>query len=127
MGTAMTAIPHALPVAVAPGPGKHQDGADDPLVFHARRLRAGWPLGQTPRFSDNVWDLSPAMLKKHERRFILDFALVPASHRQVARELCYAMLSGAVPSGEQRPSSPPSPSSSASCAGPMAASPGWTR
>jgi integrase len=99
----MTAIPHALPVAMLPGPGTHQDGADDPLVFHARRLRAGWPLGQTSRFSDDVWDLSPAMLKKHERRFILDFALVPASHRQVARELCYAMLSGAVPAGEQRP------------------------
>ena len=96
----MTAALHALPVSVIPA---HETGADDPLVFHARRLRAGWPLEQTSRFSDDVWDLAPAMLKKHERRFILDFTLIPASHRQVAKELCYAMLSGTVPPGEQRP------------------------
>ncbi len=96
----MTAVLHALPVSVIPA---QEAGADDPLVFHARQLRAGWPLEQTSRFSDDVWDLAPAILKKHERRFILDFTLIPASHRQVAKELCYAMLSGTVPPGEQRP------------------------
>ena len=70
-------------------------------MFHDRRLRPGWSLTDTSRVSDEVWNLAPAMLKSHERRFILDFTLIPASHRQVARELCYAMLSGTVPPGEQ--------------------------
>jgi hypothetical protein len=43
------------------------------------------------------------MLKKHERRFILDFRPVPASHRQIGKELCYAMLAGPVPPGEDHP------------------------
>ena len=122
----MTAVLHALPVSVIPA---QEAGADDPLVFHARQLRAGWPLEQTSRFSDDVWDLAPAILKKHERRFILDFTLIPASHRQVAKELCYAMLSGTVPRASSGPpfslSAPPSPNSPASCAGQTAGPPGW--
>ena len=70
---------------------------------HGRPLRAGRVLEFTSRFSDDVWDLGPAMLKKHERRFILDFRLIPASHREVGKELCYAMLGGPVPPGEDRP------------------------
>ncbi|MFJ8787320.1 hypothetical protein [Streptomyces sp. NPDC102476] len=35
---------------------------------------------------------------------VLDFRPIPATHRQVAKELCYAMLSGGpVPAGEDRP------------------------
>jgi integrase len=75
----------------------------DPFVFAGRPLRAGRALEATSRFSDDVWDLSPAMLKKHERRFILDFRPVPASHREIGKELCYAMLAGPVPPGEDRP------------------------
>lgn len=82
-----------------PVPGE----AADPFVFHGRPLRPGVALEDTSRFSDEVWNLAPAMLKKHEARSILDFSHVPARYRQVARELCYAMLSGPVPSGETLP------------------------
>ncbi|MFJ2590652.1 hypothetical protein [Streptomyces sp. NPDC087538] len=88
-----------------PGPGRlTQARADttDPYVFQGRRLREGCRLEETSRFSDDVWVLGPAMLKKHERRAILDFALIPATNRQAAKELCYAMLSGTVPAGEDR-------------------------
>ena len=96
----MTTALQALPAVSFPRP-RADEG--DPFVFHGRRLRAGWALEDTSRFSDDVWNLGQAMLKKHERRFILDFTLIPVIHRQVARELCYAMLSGTVPAGEERP------------------------
>lgn len=89
-----------------PGPGllpQARTDQTDPYVFHGRRLREGCRLEDTSRFSHDVWNLAPAMLKRHERRFILDFTLIPASHRQVGKELCYAMLSGSVPAGEDRP------------------------
>ncbi len=97
----MTTALHALPDL----PSRPQVRADgtDPFVFHARRLRPGTVLEETSRFSDDIWSLGPATLKKHERRSILDFARIPATHRQVAKELCYAMLSGTVPGGEARP------------------------
>ncbi len=96
----MTTALQALPAVSSLRP-RADEG--DPFVFHGRRLRAGWALEDTSRFSDDVWNLGQAMLKKHERRFILDFTLIPVIHRQVARELCYAMLSGTVPAGEERP------------------------
>lgn len=97
----MTAAVRSLAGSAVAAP--RETGADDLRVFHGRPLRDGRRLEQTSRFSDDVWDLAPVMLKKHERRFILDFTLIPAGCRQVARELCYAMLSGTVPAGEQRP------------------------
>jgi hypothetical protein len=99
MGTAVTIALETVPALVTRAGGEEAD----PFVFHSRRLRAGCLLETTSRLSDDVWNLGPAMLKKHERRFILDFTLIPATHRQVARELCYAMLSGSIPPGEQRP------------------------
>lgn len=92
----------ALPAEPAARVSARPEGTD-PFVFAGRPLRAGRPLESTSRFSDDVWDLSPAMLKKHERRFILDFRRIPASHRETAREICYAMLAGTVPPGEERP------------------------
>jgi hypothetical protein len=116
-----------------PGPGLREQArtdTTDPYVFHSRRLREGWRLEDTSRFSDDVWNLAPAMLKKHERRFILDLTLIPASHRQVGKELCYAMLSGSVPAGEDRPAvgtiRTASPSTSGSCAGQPPATSRWT-
>jgi hypothetical protein len=96
----MTTALQALHAVSSPRP---RAGESDPFVFHGRRLRAGWALEDTSRFSDDVWNLGQAMLKKHERRFILDFTLIPVTHRQVAKEICYAMLSGTVPAGEARP------------------------
>ena len=94
--TAVLAAPAARSRAGSPA-------GSDPFIFAGRPLRAGRVLEFTSRFSDDVWDLSPAMLKKHERRFILDFRLIPASHREIGKELCYAMLGGPVPPGEDRP------------------------
>jgi integrase len=91
---------HAGPAACS---SARPAAGSDPHVFAGRPLRAGRALESTSRFSDDVWDLSPAMLKKHERRFILDFRPIPASHREIGKELCYAMLAGAVPPGEDRP------------------------
>lgn len=90
-------------LAVVPSTPRPRTVEADPFVLHGRRLRASAVLEDTSRFSDDVWVLGPAMLKKHERRFILDFTLVPAIHRQAAKELCYAMLSGTVPAGEDPP------------------------
>jgi hypothetical protein len=101
----MTAAAHAVAVSSSTSRPSGQAHADetDPFVFNDRRLRSGAQLEDTSRFSDDVWILGPAMLKKHERQFILDFTLIPPTHRQVAKELCYAMLSGTVPAGENRP------------------------
>ena len=84
--------------------------SSDPFVFAGRPLRAGRALESTSRFSDDVWDLSPAMLKKHERRFILDFRMIPASHRETGKELCYAMLGGKSASHSSPPSTAAPPS-----------------
>jgi len=100
MGTTVTAALTALPAAPVPQPRTEEAG---PFVLRGRPLRPDCALESTSRFNDDVWDLSPAMLKKHERRFILDFGLIPASRQRVAKELCYAMFAGRVPPGEQRP------------------------
>lgn len=95
-----------LPARLTPAAARFSAGpaaGSDPYVFAGRPLRPGRALESTSRFSDNVWDLSPGMLKKHERRFILDFRPIPASHREIGKELCYAMLAGPVPPGEDRP------------------------
>ncbi|MDT0467958.1 hypothetical protein [Streptomyces gibsoniae] len=97
MTTALRVLPACGPL---PQPRAEET---DPYVFHGRRLREGVRLEDTSRFDDDVWNLGAAMLKKHERRFILDFTLIPAGHRQAGKELCYAMLSGSVPAGETRP------------------------
>lgn len=84
-------------------PASRPHGDVDPFVFHARPLRPGCLLADTPRYSQDVWALAPAELKKHERRQVLDFTRVPQQYQQAAKELCYAMLSGTVPPGEDRP------------------------
>jgi hypothetical protein len=77
--------------------------AADALVLKGRELRAGITVRSTARFGDPVWDLTPALVQKHQRRMQLDFTTVPARYRQVARELCYAKLTGALPDGHRRP------------------------
>jgi hypothetical protein len=76
----------------------------DQLVLRERPLRAGAVLAQTARFDDDIWPLSPAQLQHHQHHMRLNFALVPAPYRQTAKRLFYAMLSGDLPPGEQRPS-----------------------
>ncbi|CAL9676265.1 hypothetical protein [Streptomyces sp. enrichment culture] len=96
----MTTAPHSRPAAI-PLPPHAQEG--NPFVLHGCPLKPGSRLQETSRFADDVWNLGPAMVKKHDRRFILDFGLIPATHRHVGKELCYAMLSGPAPVGETQP------------------------
>lgn len=86
----------AMSFAAAPG--------IDPGVFvlHGRRLRPGVTLAGTARFGDDVWRLNPALLQSHHSGLLLDFTNVPAEHRATCKELCYALLSGPLPPGEQR-------------------------
>ncbi|MFI5979215.1 hypothetical protein [Streptomyces sp. NPDC051452] len=96
----MTTAPHSL-LAAFPRPPLAPES--NPFVLHGCPLKPGSRLQETSRFADDVWNLGPAMVKKHERRFILDFRLIPATHRHVGKELCYAMLSGPAPPGETQP------------------------
>jgi hypothetical protein len=55
----MTTALQALPAVPSSPPPRADEG--DPFVFHGRRLRAGWALEDTSRFSDDVWNLGPGL------------------------------------------------------------------
>ncbi len=71
-------------------------------VLNGRELRAGTALEHTSRFADDRWVLTPAIIQRHERSLVLDFTVLPAEHRAVARELFYGLLSGPLPPGLPR-------------------------
>jgi integrase len=85
------------------GTRSRQEGIDnDAVVFGDRPLRAGVARVATARFGDLVWDLSPAVFQRHNRKLILNFAAVPERFRLAAKELCYALLAGEPPPGQLR-------------------------
>lgn len=71
-------------------------------VLHGRELRNGTVLEHTSRFADDRWALTPAIIQRHERSLVLDFTVLPAEYRTVARELFYGLLSGPLPPGLPR-------------------------
>ncbi|WP_410580144.1 hypothetical protein [Amycolatopsis sp. lyj-108] len=75
----------------------------DQFVLHARPLRSGAVLDQTSRFGDDKWLLDAAVMQSQTRSWMLNFESIPVQYRLVAKELCYAMLSGPLPPGEPRP------------------------
>lgn len=75
----------------------------NPFVLHARQLRPGSRLEDTARFDADVWPLMPALLKNSSREMSLNFGRAPARFRAVVKEICYGMLSGPLPPGEDRP------------------------
>ena len=75
---------------------------DTVFVLHARPLRAGAVLEDTARFVDDTWRLAPAIRQQQRSSLILPFTDIPARYKTVAKELCYAMLSGDLPPGETR-------------------------
>ncbi|MFI6048418.1 hypothetical protein ACIA8C_42885 [Nocardia sp. NPDC051321] len=81
--------------------GQHR--FDDRFVLAQRPLLAGYRLEQTNRFRDDVWQLGPANLQAHTRSVVVNLALIPDPWRVVAKELLFAMLSGDLPPGEERP------------------------
>ncbi|MFJ5668476.1 hypothetical protein ACIQAR_22565 [Micromonospora chalcea] len=77
---------------------------DELFVFHNRPLREGTSLQDTARFPDDAWPLAPVTLQRQERGLVLHFEMVPTRYRQVAKHVCYSLLSGDLPPGEPRPS-----------------------
>lgn len=73
----------------------------NPYVLARRPLRPGTRRAATARFSDDVWDLTPALLQRHKNALILNFPTLPAQFRQAARELCHALLARDLPPGER--------------------------
>jgi hypothetical protein len=71
-------------------------------VLRGRELRNGTVLEHTSRFADDRWALTPAIIQRHERSLVLDFTVLPAEYRTVARELFYGLLSGPLPPGLPR-------------------------
>lgn len=84
--------------------GVDTDPHSDAFVLHRRPLREGSTLEHTSRFDDDVWSLQAAVLQVHQKPLSLNFDLLPAQHRLLAKHLFYAMLSGPLPAAEQRPS-----------------------
>lgn len=74
------------------------------FVLHGRVLRPDSELERSSRFGDEVWRLEPALLQKQQKALSLHFATLPVPHRAVAKELCFALLSGPLPPAEHRPS-----------------------
>lgn len=76
---------------------------DDPFVLHGCRLRQGFVLEETSRYSDDVWHLHPIQHREHETTRLLNFLSLPSRFRPAAKQLFYQLLSGPLPDGELRP------------------------
>ncbi|MFZ3491935.1 hypothetical protein ACODT5_01595 [Streptomyces sp. 5.8] len=76
---------------------------EDPYVLHGRPLKSGIHLQDTSRYSHDVWRLTPAGLKAHEKAQILNFPTLPQRFRPAAKRLFYALLSLEAPDGEDSP------------------------
>ncbi|MFD9288359.1 hypothetical protein ACFWBV_08605 [Streptomyces sp. NPDC060030] len=72
----------------------------DTLVLGRRSLCQGVRRVDTSRFSDDIWQLSPALLQRHQAALILNFLMVPKRYCPVVKELFYALLAGKPPAGE---------------------------
>ncbi|MFI6163034.1 hypothetical protein ACIA59_24170 [Micromonospora haikouensis] len=73
------------------------------MVLAGRELRPDIDIETTARFGDPVWELTPALVQKHQRRMKLDFTTLPERYRHVAKELFHAKLTGDLPEGHRRP------------------------
>lgn len=71
----------------------------NPYVLAGRPLRDGTARAATSRFSDDIWDLTPALLQRHKNALILNFPTLPGQFRPAVRELCYTLLTCDLPPG----------------------------
>jgi integrase len=76
---------------------------DEVRVLREYPLRDGHTLAATSRFTDDVWQLGPALHQRHTRNLILDFTTLPHRYRTFAKELNCAFMAMPLPPGEQRP------------------------
>jgi hypothetical protein len=88
---------HAL--AAPPELSRSAAETREEFVLRGRRLRAGISLTSTSRFSDDRWELGPAILQQHATALALDFARVPTCYRPLAKQLFGRLLSGPHPPG----------------------------
>lgn len=72
------------------------------LVLAEMMLRDGKDLESTARFSDDVWDLTPAVHQAHQSSCKLYFDTLPAAFREVGKELFFAFLAGPLLPGQSR-------------------------
>lgn len=78
-------------------------GPDELRVLHGRPLRPSASLSDTSLFSDDYWSLTAAVVQESGHARALKFTVIGESHRLTMKLLCYGMLSGALPEGEERP------------------------
>jgi hypothetical protein len=100
----MTVQPARLAAEPA-GPLRSAHVADDVLVLAGRPLRPG--TGPGPRFSDDIWDLSPACHTVNSKRgqSVLRFDRIDDPlWRMTAKEYAYARLTRPVEGSKKRPS-----------------------
>jgi integrase len=76
---------------------------DNPFVLSGRPLRPGTDLAATPRYTDQVWQLTAALLQSQQGHERVDFRQVPDSYIPPIKQLVFAMLSGPLPPHESRP------------------------
>ncbi|NEA76556.1 hypothetical protein [Streptomyces sp. SID13588] len=86
MNTAAHLAPHEQPV------GRY--------VLAGRPLQEGMRLEETAVFEDDVWRLTPALLRADRHSLALDFTTLPTSRVLVAKQLCFALLTQDTPPGE---------------------------
>ncbi|MEV0537631.1 hypothetical protein [Kitasatospora sp. NPDC050463] len=84
------------PDALSCGWERVQAGA---FVLAGRPLRPGVRLADTSRFGEDVWVLKHAQLQRQRSDMVLNFVRIPATFRQVAKEICFTLLRGALPPG----------------------------
>jgi hypothetical protein len=80
--TTTTAAP--LDAAERPGP-------DTPVLLN-RQLRPGTQPSQLSRFGDDRWNLTPAIFEGHLQSVSLNFTLVPAAFRDIAKRYAWLEL-----------------------------------
>jgi hypothetical protein len=88
----------------SPAPDRADAIDPDTLILAGRVLRAGTALESTSRYGADTWRLEPAILQQHVATAVLSFSIVPTRYRDVAKELCFAMMCGPLPPGEKQQS-----------------------
>jgi integrase len=73
-------------------------------VLHGRPLRKGAVLAHTAQFTEDRWDLTPAVLHQHGHSYLLDFTALPEPYRQLGKHLAACLLSGPHPPALRVPS-----------------------
>ncbi|MFB7475573.1 hypothetical protein [Kitasatospora sp. NPDC056184] len=72
----------------------------DELVLANRTLVASADLRTSARFTDDIWELTPALHMQHNRALKLNFPVIPVQFRLPAKEYFFALLRNDHPHGQ---------------------------